>query len=243
MRFASKSKLFFTAVLILFGAFAGGVNGALITSENLDDNLVPSGWTLSPTGNSGITNGRLEAYSVNGSGVLAYALSNVSELTLEYDGSFIDNQWGSYSLIDIQGLPLEFYHGTNRASHGNNNFASVGGVLELNPVDTSDFHYEISVTAGLATFRGVNSSMVEEFNISYMNASIDPSLITGVSFRAHHTVDAGVTWIDNLNISAEELSSVPEPSSIILLGLAGLGLTALRRRTRILDRTSLGSVA
>lgn len=220
----SITKLAFTFAIVM-GSFCAHA-GLITVDADFNDNLTPAGFTLGTTNNSGITNQRLQALAINGSGVVSYAMDpNVTRVEVTYQAQFNWSQWGTYSEIYVAGAPITLSHGVNNYNHGNFNYALAGtpGFSEtvLNGLNYAVFEYSLTITDGLFTWSGTDTSTnTETFNISGASAGIVVGDISSIGFRAHNTTGSSAVWVDNIHMELETAeSSIPVPSPLMLSAL------------------------
>jgi len=217
-------------------AVQGTANAAIIQiDENLNNNLVPSGFSLTTINTAGLANGHLEARSTpyNGTATLVYnALpGNLSQIDISYRGHFGYSLWGTYTEVSFGGLPITLSHGVNEYTKGPNNFASIsGGGTSTNPYNYSNFEYAITVVDGQVSYTGTDSATnIQAFNLTLADAGILLADINQISFRSHNTTGTEPVWLDDINI---QLSTVPVPAAVWLFGTALLGLIGFGKRRK-----------
>jgi len=214
--------------------FTGTANADIIQiDENLNDNLVPTGFSLSTTNAAGLANGRLEASAINGSALLQYnnLPGNLSQLDISFRGHFGYSFWGTYTQVEMTGLPTLF-HGVADFNFGQVNRASIGGVVSTTPFNFSEFVYSINIIDGQINYSGTDTATdTLAFNLSYVDAGILLSDITQIGFRSHNTTGTEPVWLDDIEIQLHTVD-VPAPATLFLFcfGLAGLGYL---KRSRI----------
>jgi len=221
-------------------AVQGMANAAIIQiDENLDNNLVPSGFSLATTNTAGIANGRLQATATNGSAVLAYNTlpGNLNQIDISYRGHFGYSQWGTYTVVSFGDLPISLTHGVadapgQYAVWGANNYASIsGGGTSTSPFNYSIFEYSITVVEGQVSYTGTDSATgTQAFNLILADASIVLADINKISFRSHNTTGTEPVWLDDINM---QLSTVPVPAAIWLFGTALIGLVGFGKRRKL----------
>jgi len=232
-----KQVTVLAAAIFCLAAVQGKAGGAIIqVDENLNDNLTPSGFNLSTTNTAGLSNGRLEATRVNGSGALAYTSlpANLSQIDISYRGHFGYSLWGTYTVVALAGLPVTLTHGANEFNHGLNNFATIGsGGTNLIPFNFSDFEYDITVVDGQVSFTGTDIvTGTEAFSMTHADAGIVLSDITQISFRAHNTTGTEAVWLDDIKMQLHTVE-VPEPGTPVLFALGLFAFSVAKRRRAV----------
>lgn len=223
------------AVSVFCLAAVHGTAGAAIihVDENLNDNMVPAGFSLTTTNTAGLANGRLEATAINGSTAIVYETmpGNLSQIDISYRGHFGYSLWGTYTVVSLGGLPVTMTHGANEFTHGLNNFASITGDTTTGPFNFSEFEYAITVVDGQVSYTGVDTATnTQAFSLTYTDVGVVLADIDQISFRAHNTTGTEPVWLDDINIQLHTVA-VPAPATLALfgLGIAGLGLARRRR--------------
>ena len=216
---------------------AGSVSASIIEiDENLDNGLVPTGFSLSTTNSAGLANGRLEANAVNGSAALSYnnLPAGLSRIDISFSGDFGYSYWGTYTEVTLGGLPISMSHGVNDFKFDTNDFASLSGApTAINTLSrTPSFDYHISLTNGQVRYSGYDSATnTEAFNLVHTDASILLAAINQISLRAHNTTGSETVWLDDINIKLH-VSAVPVPAAVWLFGSALLGLIGFGKRRK-----------
>ena len=214
-------------------AIQGTVGAAIIqVDENLNDNLVPTGFSLTTTNTAGLSNGRLEATAVNGSTALAYNTlpSNLAQVDISYRARFGYSFWGTYTVVSLGGLPITLTHGANEFTHGPNNFATIGGGgTTTSPFNFSTFEYAITVVDGQVSFTGTDTATnTQAFSLVHADAGILLANINQISFRSHNTTGTEPVWLDDIRMQLHTVE-VPAPGALLLFGLGIAGLGYARR--------------
>jgi hypothetical protein len=209
------SALFFLAGIVSIKAQSPFQN----VFFNLDSNQAPSDWNfVVDLANAAIANGRLEAYTVDGSAALEKIGTmppNVDSLVFEWDGSVNYAYWGQGTaiLMKSNGKFFQFRHGFQEFN-GNTNFNRVtfavdnqiGGVAILFdqsvPVIFSGFHHILQITNHKFHFRAINLSTGQEyfnFSSAISDSSFSIADIEKVRFRLNCTTENNI-WQDNLKM-------------------------------------------
>lgn len=165
-------------------------------------NITPTAW-LSSSPNE---------YTVNGTafGVLAQSGSNFVALQ-SVSGAFANIYSTMTGLTIGATYQLSFY------AHGGSNFgyqASTAWYASVSNLDNSNF---VTVTQGDNT-----SDVAWEFHTASFTATAASQYLY---FNVMATVSGAGTYLDNVSVSA-----VPEPSSVVLLGVAGFAVLIFKRR-------------
>ncbi|MFK7997928.1 MAG: hypothetical protein AB8B87_27645 [Granulosicoccus sp.] len=223
--FKKKRIAVLTVLAFYLAAVQGTASAAIIeVDENLNNNLVPTDFSLTTTNNSGLANGRLEAKAVNGSAALVYnnntLLGNRRQIDISYRGHFGYSYWGTYTEVTFGGLPITLNHGVNPTKHPASNFAGISGeAVSTSPFNFSIFDYAITLVDGQANFTGTDiATNTLAFNLTHTNANIRLADINQISFRSHNTTGTEPVWLDDINM---QFHTVPVPATPLLLG-AGL---------------------
>jgi len=177
------------AVFVLCLTVLPGAAALVQVDADLNDGLVPAGFTLSTTNNAGLANGRLQAVATNGSGRLFYGSlpGGLSQVDIGYRGHFGPSQWGTYTQIELAGVATLF-HGYSNFNFPGVNRASVGTSSATNPANFSDFDYAITIVDGRIDFSGTDiATGIQEFSLTYTDAGIQLDNLTQIGFRAHNT--------------------------------------------------------
>ena len=218
----------------------GTASAAIIhVDENLNNNLVPSGFSLNITNSAGLANGRLEATATNGSANLVYnnLPGNLSRIDISYRGHFGYSYWGTFTEVSFGGLPINLLHGVNGYTQGSNNYASIGGgVSSTNPLNYSDFEYAITVIDGQVNYTGTDSATnTQAFNLTLTDAGILLADINQIGFRSHNTTGTEPVWLDDINMQLHTapVSAVPIPAAVWLFGTALIGFVGMSRRRKV----------
>lgn len=225
-----------TVFAFCLAAAQGTASAAIIqVDENLNNNLVPSGFSLTTTNTAGLTNGHLETTAVNGSAALVYNTlpGNLSQIDISYQGHFGYSLWGTYTEVSFGGLPITLTHGVNDWTWGSYNYASIsGGGTSTSPFNYSIFQYAITVVDGQVSYTGTDSvTNTQAFNLTYTDASILLADINQISFRSHNTTGTEPVWLDDINM---QFHTVPVPATVWLFGPAMIGLIGFgKRKARI----------
>jgi len=108
-------------------------------------------------------------------------------------------------------------------------WTSAANGLELTATDNSGIDYRIDIVNGTAVSQGfaifTGASLTGGPVTSTFTVTGD--LTTAQGFRV---VLVGATPTDNMDITMDNLATVPEPSSMALIGLGAAGLYFLRRK-------------
>jgi hypothetical protein len=207
-------------------AVQGTASAAIILVDaNLNNNLVPAGFSLTTTNTGSIANSRLEASATNGSAVLHYTAlpSNLSQVDISYRGHFGSSFWGTYTQVELTGLTTLF-HGFAEFNYGSNNHAIAGGEASTSPMNLSVFEYAITVIDGQINFSGTDTATnIQEFSLTHTDAGILLANLTQIGFRSHNTTGTEPVWLDDISMQLHTME-VPAPGA---LPLFALGLTAL----------------
>lgn len=224
------------AFVVCLSALQSAASAAIIQiDENLDDNLVPSGFSLTTIAAAGVTNGRLQATAINGTATLRYNAvpANLDRIDISYRGHFGYSRWGTYTEVTFGGVGIVLNHGFNEFNDGINNVARLsGGDISINPANFSNFEYDISVVDGLVSYTGTDSvSNTQAFSLTYANAGILVADISDISFRTHNTTGTEPVWLDDINMQLRTVE-VPAPGALPLFALGLIGLAGARRVAR-----------
>lgn len=233
-----------TTALAVFGfclaAVQGTASAAIVqVHENLNNNLVPSDFSLNITNSAALANGRLEATAVNGTANLVYNTlpGNLSKIDISYRGHFGYSLWGTYTDVSFGGLPISLTHGVNEYTQGLNNYASIsGGGTTTSPLNYSNFEYAITVIDGQVSYTGTDSvTNTQAFNLIHTDAGILLADINQIGFRTHNTTGTEPVWLDDINMQLHivPVSAVPIPATVWLFGTALLGFVGMSRRTKV----------
>jgi len=192
-----------------------------ISSVSFENGALPSGWTLSSTNDGGITNNRLEAYPTDGSAWIQHSLSGSNKIVVKYRGHYIRNRWGSFTRVAFgkSGVGSKNFiaeHGVKEFFYRSSTFARILGAsdqpgnelaLELLPVGSGTYDYVLVIEKGKITYSGSGNG--PSFEVVYESPDIEPKEMDYVRVRAHHTVDAGPTWVDDVEVNiASEVGEV-----------------------------------
>ena len=217
-------------------AIQGTASAAIIqVDENLNNNLVPSGFSLTATNAAGLANGRLEASAVNGSAILNYTTlpNNLSKIDISYRAHFGSSFWGTYTQVELGGLTTLF-HGVAEFNFGSNNHASIGGGgTSTIPLNLSDFEYAITLVDGQISYTGTDTATnIQEFSLTYADAGILLADLTQIGFRSHNTTGTEPVWLDDISMQLHT-TAVPAPTALSLFALSLMGLGLARRRCAV----------
>lgn len=228
-----KSIVAGAAALVLLGLHGTASAAIIQVDENLNNNLVPSGFSLTTTNASGLANGRLEASAVNGSALLNYTTlpNNLSQIDISYRGHFGYSKWGTFTEVTLVGLPIVLSHGANEYVVGSNNYASIsGGGTSTSPFNFSNFEYAITVVDGQVSYTGTDiATNTQAFSLSYADAGILLADINQISFRSHNTTGTEPVWLDDISMQLHT-TAVPAPAALPLFALSLMCLGLARRR-------------
>jgi hypothetical protein len=232
--FKKKQITALTISIFCLAAVQGTANAAIIqVNENLNNNVAPSGFSLTTTNNSGLANGRLEASATNGSAALIYNTlpGNLSQIDISYRGHFGYSFWGTFTEVSLGGLSVNLLHGAAAANYGSNNFSRIdGGPTTLGAFNFSEFEYDITVIDGQVSYTAIDTAdNTPEFSLIYTDASIVLANINQISFRSHNTTGSEAVWLDDISMQLHTVE-VPEPGILALFGLGVLGIGLLHRR-------------
>lgn len=205
------------------GAAAGTVNGVGFDNIDLDS---PQG-SPPPSGPF--------ALAQNGGGVTMSAAWTFPLTTSQQDrhqsATFAGPAADAAALAGVAGE--FFYLSANQAEHGSVTFTFSGPALAPNqPV-------YVQVIGGDSGWSGDIAVAANGTGVGTWNDVADGNGATASLYAFDATTDAGgslavsLTGVDHFSgVSGIILSTVPEPTAAALLGLAGLGLLARRRRGR-----------
>jgi len=228
-----------TVFAFCLAAVQGTANAAIIqVDENLNNNLVPSGFSLTTTNAAGLANGRLEATRVNGTAALIYDTlpGNLSQIDISYRGHFGYSYWGTYTEVSFGGLPITLTHGANDYSWGSNNYASIsGGGTSTSSFNFSIFEYAITVVDGQVSYTGTDSATnTQAFNLTLTDPGILLADISQIRFQSHNTTGTEPVWLDDINMQLHTVpvSAVPVPAAIWLFGSALIGLVGFGKQRK-----------
>ena len=228
-----------TVFAFCLAAVQGTASAAIVhVNENLNNNLVPSDFSLNITNTAGLANGRLQATAVNGTANLVYNTlpSNLSQIDISYRGHFGYSLWGTYTEVSFGGLPINLTHGVNEYTQGLNNFASIGGGgTSTSPLNYSNFEYAITVIDGQVSYTGTDSATnIQAFNLTHSDAGILLADINQIGFRTHNTTGTEPVWLDDISMQLHTVpvSAVPIPATVWLFGTALLGLIGFGKRRK-----------
>jgi hypothetical protein len=83
----------------------------------------------------------------------------------------------------------------------------------------------VTLSAGTSFTVGGTTTWTPEFG-TFVADSTDPLLL----IKNPNDVTGGITFVDNISITARDQSPIPEPTTLVLLGLALAGLGFTRRK-------------
>lgn len=188
------------------------------TSEffNLDDNKIPEGWTFEAIRSADISNGRINAYTNDGSGRLekqASVKDDTEEIVLELEGHLAYSFWGLvngfyvYNKSDLLGFKIgseayeypsdHFFYEIVSRINGVNKKVKFGSKVRI------DGTHKIQLTMNSQGyhFKGYNPNNIEVFNISISNSEgFDFKNIDKIRFITTANTNSN-GWIDNLKIN------------------------------------------
>jgi hypothetical protein len=123
-------------------------------------------------------------------------------------------------------------HSASLTNLQNTTFAVVGGFTQCFPSDCPASNPARTGADEPSNSLGYGFFGDSVYNLSYTFAHTGPTLV--VTFTASGLQDLGdESWgIDNLIVSTNEVAGVPEPTIATLVGLALVGLAAMRRNRR-----------
>jgi hypothetical protein len=237
-----------TTLLCLFALTQTAHASVITVSQNFDNNSLedPGDWSLSVIANAGIENDRLQAQAVNGTATLSYTSlpASLEQIDITYSGYFgysylpsYGQNWGTYTTVELVGLPLTMTHGVNPSAHGSHNFAQIAGSgdpVTTNSINPSVFDYAITATDGLVTYSATDTNDGSQaFSLSYADAGIVLDNITALSFDSHNTTGSNPVWLDDFELkfsTAPSPSPVPVPPALLLFGTGLLGLIGFSKR-------------
>ena len=233
------------ATLIVADGFSG-TNGASISGRTPDTADLPGGTYVSSGGSISTTTGNPEpafVSSSNGSGVISITSANsyteptsftisadieINDLTKESSGAY------------YRGVGLGFWTATNSSSTVSSN------AIVVNPSGSLSLTVNGSSSMEVPTFAGFSTSQF--YNLSYtvdtatgsisnviFNGNNDSSYFTGLTnFTAANTPMAGFYGTSSTGVTGGyvdnfQVSTVPEPTSLMLLVVGSLGLLRLKR--------------
>lgn len=187
---------------------------------NLDSNQAPPDWNfVVDLANAALANGRLEAYTIDGSAAIEKTgtmPSNVDSLVFEWDGSVNYAYWGQGTAIILHanGKIYSFSHGfhefngsanNNKVNFGFDNQNGAASVIlfsQTPPLSFGSFHHILQITNHKFHFRAINLSTGQEY-FNYSSAITDSSFnianIEKVRFRLNCTTENNI-WQDNLKM-------------------------------------------
>ena len=185
---------------------------------NLDDNAVPSGWTLENRSYDGccggIEEGRLWARIIDAN----YHLSEVgslppgtTSLTLEYDADIAYSLWGRITATGVQvGTDtMSCIHGTSQYVYGDvsrarifRNNSNDGLLLSQDfPPEYVSYHYAATFTDGTIRYKATRlSDGAVLFDLSASDPTFALADVDGVWFDVYATTDNDC-WMDNLRVT------------------------------------------
>jgi hypothetical protein len=212
-----KSCIYVTTLLASLMSSALAATGLY----NLDDGQVPPNATLSTIRNCGLSNGRFEAYAVDGYGQLFLPQSAMKTITVEFDGAINENYWGGFvdtGVIQADGAQVFLTFSNEGYEFGDQNVAFVIWAKDGNwgyldkvflPEDFTPHHLKAKFENGQVHFQGQRvSDAASAFDLSVPVPQLDMASVTKLFFSVGNNTGAGPVWVDNLNITVQPLDVV-----------------------------------
>lgn len=174
------------------------------------------------------------------------SLSQAFVLVEDFQTASWENGWlGTNSNIENFNIQYSAPHRL-WLTDGDSNTIQNGGDNSVDIVFDSAFGSTLqSLSIDIAAYSDIDFIIYDTFSNILLNTAIagdtfynnyyvnSTTGIGGFSFKASHFNIEGWTQIDNVRVSDQPiLASVPEPSTIALLGLGLIGLRASRRKTK-----------
>lgn len=237
------------AGLMMAGTLVSGASqAALIETVDFNNNGVPSGWAFQDVSSgqhhTGIANGRFYADQTDSASYLrrGYAPEfGATSLQITWEGNIFQTLWGNEQILSLKNTAGE----TWSVGAWSKNYHFGSGIRFFTTDETQNYssltgyNYQhgnfqsgvYSLTAifsdGLISYSGaLNGVTIFDFDTQVANFRLADQR----TIQLYIAETEGPTqWVDNLSIREVLGSSVPEPSSVMLLGLALAGLAASRR--------------
>lgn len=188
---------------------------------DLDDNLVPEGWTQEiKFDGPGIRDEAFRGYVTDGRAWLRQAgtlPAGAVGVRLEYDGNLEYSYWGmSTSSGVVLSSGAEYKFSCGMASH---NYGRVTRVRidrswpdkpsekilhESHPFESGTYHFEVVFSQGLMSFRATRKSDGDTiFSVVLREESFAPAELAGVFFHVKSRTESDA-WMDNLLVEVLE---------------------------------------
>jgi LPXTG-motif cell wall-anchored protein len=206
--------------------------------HDLNDNLVPAGWTLQvPWGNGGIQDGKLYARIVDALAELhrVGTLPNgATWIKLEYDGNMAYSSNGMVNGVALMAgadtfavnAGIRFGVQTHRVIIWKNSPYVPGGLIfdSSYALEYTDFHYAVEFTQGQIKYKAVKISDASTvFDIVVSDSRLDLTKVQEIAFSAYATTENDC-WVDNLLIETGS-QAIPTLTEwgLIIFGVVLLG--------------------
>ncbi len=218
---ASEAEAFRVASHISVGSFSTGVGftGRVVSALGVStgsDNLGNTGYSL---GDGFLYANRGSGVNTNGTQAQAFSQGEYFEVTLTPDAQY-----------EMSFNTLSFYAWVNNKSRGADQFAvtsSIDGHSVVNILGSG----EISPSSSGVT---VANALAYDIDLTGMQFQ---GVTSATSFRIYvwdggSNTSTSLVGIDNLVFDGE-VNNIPEPTSVVLLGIGLVGFSSVRRRNRM----------